>query len=230
MCPKCRNFTTAPVGQKRRRCSYCGTIINIAKASCALFDSPEKASAAVKAFNASRGGDEFENAVERSKERIRALMPSEEINAGDIATSSRDHLPSGKRVRLMSLLEKEAKNKPCSLDRIESLCIDYQLDWAWVELQLNGLANSGVVIFPRPWTVKLVPTSKAKPENVRPDRDVSNEIIALLRGSGEVIHIDEILRHFERDGVTASSVETSLERLMRKGEIFEPKPGRVQLI
>ena len=230
MCPKCRNFTTAPVGQKRRRCSYCGTIINIAKASCALFDSPEKASAAVKAFNASRGGDEFENAVETSKERIQAFLPSEKINAGDIATSSHGNLPSGKRARLMSLLEKEAKNKPCSLDRIESLCTTHQLDWPWVELQLNGLANSGVVIFPRPWTVKLVPTSMAKPENVRPDRDVSNEIIDLLRGSSETIHIDEIIHHFERDGITASSVEKSLERLMRKGEVFEPKPGKVQLI
>ncbi|MFW9846619.1 MAG: hypothetical protein ACFFD6_07720, partial [Candidatus Thorarchaeota archaeon] len=159
MCPKCRNFTNAPVGQKHRRCSYCGTIIDITKAASALFDSPEKASAAVKEFNASRGGEEFHEAVERSKDRVRALLPSKQVRKKDIFAKEEGELPSRKSQRLMKLLEKEAKTNPCSLDRIADVCSDYQLDWSWTEDQINKLANRGELIFPRPWMIQLVGTS-----------------------------------------------------------------------
>ncbi|MHA1576508.1 MAG: hypothetical protein ACTSU3_04035, partial [Candidatus Thorarchaeota archaeon] len=76
------------MGQKRRRCSYCGTIINISKAACALFDSPDAASTAVKMFNASKGGDDFEKAVDKSKDRIRTLMPVTRIGTDELIISS----------------------------------------------------------------------------------------------------------------------------------------------
>ena len=111
MCPKCKGFTNAPAGQKRRRCSYCGSIIDITKANLALFDSPQQASEAVKLFNASKGGDEFKDAVERSHDRIRDLMPSEHVSAEDITSKGEGPAPEGKRKRLMAILEKEARGK-----------------------------------------------------------------------------------------------------------------------
>ncbi|MCK5150462.1 MAG: hypothetical protein KAQ65_01425 [Candidatus Thorarchaeota archaeon] len=230
MCPKCRHFTNAPVGQKRRRCSYCGTIIDITKAARALVDDDKAAVAAVKEYNASRGGDEFHKAVERSRDRIRELVPSKKMTAEDIASSENSEIPTGKRARLLSLLEKYAKDTPLNLTRLEELCTPYQLDWTWVEQQLNTMANGGVLIFPRPWTVKLVraPDTKDKPKTAT--RDVSTDILALLRSEGGTLRIHTIMDHFQSIGITSASVEASMEKLMRSGEIYEPKSGYIKVI
>jgi hypothetical protein len=229
MCPKCRNFTNAPVGQKHRKCSYCGKIIDISKAASAIFDTPEMAVVAVKEFNASRGGDAFEKAVEKSRERLQSLIPSDELRSKDVESTGESVLPSGKGKRLMRLLEKEAKSKPCSLDRIESLCKEYHLDWVWVEDQLTKLSNRGLVVFPRPWTVKLVQES-AKESGTEITVDVSKDILELLKKSGGKLHFDELVEHFGGRGVSVSSVESSLNNLMNQGSIYEPRSGLVSLI
>ncbi|KXH76683.1 MAG: hypothetical protein AM326_06755 [Candidatus Thorarchaeota archaeon SMTZ-45] len=156
MCSKCRNFTNAPVGQKHRRCSYCGTIIDIAKASSALFDSPEMASKAVKEFNASRGGDEFEKAVERSRERVLALLPKERLSVEALSSKSEISKLPGKQKRLMQLLHKEARSKPSSLSRIEELCQDYELEWSWVQSQLEKLMQRGEIFEPKSGYISMV--------------------------------------------------------------------------
>ena len=229
MCPKCRNFTNAPVGQKRRRCSYCGTIIDISKAASALFDTPELASTAVKEFNASRGGDEFEKAVERSRERVLALLPKERVSAEDISSKEETERPPGKRKRLMKLLQKEARHTTCSLDKIEALCPEYELDWKWVEGQLEGLSNSGTLIFPRPWSVQLVVPDDTAEVRESTSRDVTVEILALLESQGKMVKVIDIISRFREQGISDKSVETSLEKLMQKGEIFEPKSGYVSM-
>ncbi|MHA2077590.1 MAG: hypothetical protein ACXAB0_06510 [Candidatus Thorarchaeota archaeon] len=228
-CPKCKNFTNAPAGQKRRRCSYCGTIIDITKAACALFDSPEQASNAVKEFNAARGGDEFQKSVERSRERVLSLMPKETVKASDISDGERATKPPGKRKRLMSLLEKEAKKAPISLDRIEMLCSKYELDWKWVEGQLEGMSNSGALIFPRPWSVQLV-VSEEKDSGNDALRDVTVDILALLSESNESIRLIDLIKRFEEKGISENSVVSSLEKLMQRGEIFEPRSGHVRMV
>ena len=227
MCSKCRNFTNAPAGQKRRRCSYCGSIIDISKAASALFDTPEMASTAVKEFNASRGGDEFEKAVEKSRDRVRALLPKERVNVEDISSKDEAARPPGKRKRLMELLHKEAKETTCSLDRIEELCPDYELEWKWVEGQLEGLSRSGTLIFPRPWSVQLVVTDDMTKSEETASRDVTVEILALLQGPEKTLRVIDIIKKFNDQGISEKSVETSLEKLMQKGEIFEPKSGYV---
>ncbi|MFX1559465.1 MAG: hypothetical protein ACFFBL_02645 [Promethearchaeota archaeon] len=229
MCSKCSNFTNAPAGQKRRRCSYCGSIIDISKAASALFDTPEMASAAVKEFNASRGGDEFERAVERSRERVLALLPKERVSAEDISSKDETTKLPGKRKRLMQLLHKEAKSTPCSLDRLEELCSSYELDWKWVEGQLEGLSNDGTLIFPRPWSVQLVVTDDLTKTMEFVSRDVTVEILSLLKESEKMMKIIGIIEKFGEQGISERSVETSLEKLMQKGEIFEPKRGYVSL-
>lgn len=230
MCPKCKNFTNAPVGQKRRRCSYCGKIINITKAARALFDSPDAASTAVKEFNAARGGDVFEKAVERSRERVRALIPERQLRAEDISSGIDTPIPSGKRKRLMHLLEREAADNPCALGRIEGLCGAYQLDWSWVENQLTNLANHGTLIFPRPWLIQLVKSKTEKTKTSSNRMDVSDAILVLLEEKGKRLRVDQIIAHFQLGGVSQDSVMASLERLMREGGIFEPKPGVVSRV
>ena len=229
-CLKCDNFTNAPAGQKRRRCSYCGTIIDITKAACALFDAPELASTAVKEFNAARGGDEFHKSVERSRERVLALMPKDPVRASDISDGKSEPSPLGKRKRLMTLLEKEAKKSPCSLDRIEGLCLDYELDWKWVEGQLEKLSNNGTLIFPRPWSVLLVVSEEKDVDSDSASKDVSVEILALLHGSERALRVTEIIKIFGEMGISETSVESTLEKLMQRGEIFEPRSGQVQLV
>ena len=160
MCSNCRNFTNAPAGQKSRRCSYCGKIINITKAACAVFDSSEKAIVAVKEFNASRGSEEFNEAVERSRKRIRELVPTDRLVAENLGSVVSTVPSEGKIKRLMSLLENEASAKPCTLGRFEELCNSLSFNWAWVENQLMKLSNEGSLIFPRPWTIQLVTESE----------------------------------------------------------------------
>ena len=229
-CPKCRNFTNAPVGQKRRRCSFCGHIIDISKAACALFDTPEQASLAVKEFNAARGGDEFHKAVERSRERIRSFVPSERVSSKDLVDRTRSEPSSGKRKRLMQLLEREASETDCTLGHLEELCEEYQLDWTWVEEQLTKLANQGVVIFPRPWTVRLVQASRGGQPDKKETQDVSKEIVEELKRRGGQARVKDIMKFFSDKGVLATSVETSLEKLMRADIIYQPSPTEVKLL
>ena len=230
-CSKCQNFTNAPVGQKRRRCSYCGKIIDIRKAVSALFDSPEEASLAVKAFNATRGGDEFEKAVERSRERIKKLLPLEEVGADSLTSEENDAPPSeGKRKRLMSLLKRSASESPCGLDKFETLCEESGLDWSWVEEQLQNLANSGSLIFPRPWSIRLVGFEKKEKKKGESEKDVGTSILRLLDERGGKLSVTEIVEYFEESGVTRASVESSLERLMQRGDIYEPQQGLVSLL
>ena len=230
MCSKCKGFTNAPFGQKRRRCSYCGSIIDITKANIALFDSPDQASEAVKEFNASKGGDEFTDAVERSRERIKELMPSEHVSAEDITSIDDAPAPEGKRRRLMTILEKEARGKSCSLDRLEELTKKDGLAWSWVEKQVESLSNNGALIFPRPWTVQLVIVEDADLPAQLKNKDVSSEIVELLERRGGPIKVDELVKHFEQEGISEASVDSSLERLLRNGDIYQPSANSVNLV
>ncbi len=230
MCSKCKGFTNAPVGQKRRRCSYCGSIIDITKANLALFDSPEQASTAVKEFNASKGGDEFKESVERSRERIKALMPSEQVKVDDIANKGEQPAPAGRRRRLMIILEKEARGKSCALDRLEELTTADGLAWSWVEKQVESLSTNGSLLFPRPWTIQLVIPDDAELPTDISSKDVSSEIIELLKRSGGHLKVDEIVSHFHQEGVSEASIDSSLERLMRNGDIFQPNASSVRLV
>ncbi len=230
MCPKCHRFTNAPVGQKRRRCSYCGKLIDISKASVAMFDDQHAATKATKEFNAG-SSDEFKKAVERSKDRVRELVPSEPIDAGDISDDSEGReLPTGKTKRLMKLLEREARRQSCSLNRIEELSSKYQLEWDWVEEQLTKLGNRGILIFPRPWSVKLVGTSGENSEDVTREVDVSKSILRLLREHGGRLPVRRIVKHYSKESISENSVFSSLDRLMNSGDIYQPEPGIVSLI
>jgi hypothetical protein len=188
------------------------------------------ASNAVKEFNAARGGDEFQKSVERSRERVLALMPKESVKASDISDGESAQSPPGKRKRLMTLLEKEAKISSCSLDRIEELCVDYELDWKWVEGQLESLSNNGTLIFPRPWSVLLVITEEKDSEKDSEKKDVSVEVLALLSESNRPIKVSDIVKKFGERGISENSVISSLEKLMQRGEVFEPRSGQVQLV
>jgi len=230
MCSKCRNFTNAPATQKRRRCSYCGSIIDITKAARALVDDHHAAAIDVRTYNAARGGDEFEKAVEISKERIRKLLPPTKISAQEIASKDTEDIPTGMRSRLLSLLDKHAKNEPLNLTKLEELCDSYQLSFFWVEKQLNTMANGGVLIFPRPWTVKLVRLPDKKDKSAIVSRDVSKDIVILLRNKENGLSIHDIIAHFEDGGISSASVESSLEKLMRSGTIFEPKSGYLRIV
>ncbi len=217
------------MGQRRRRCSYCGNIIDISKANLAIFDTPEQASAAVKEFNASKGGDEFKEAVERSREHFKSLLPPQQIDGKDISDDERLAPPQGKRRILMAILEKEAQNRPCSLDKLEKMIETEGLEWTWVEKQIESLANSGVLIFPRPWTIQLVIIDD-KLESSASSKDVTEDIISLLKSEGGATRVDEIIDFFTKRGISEDSVENSLERLMRSGDIYQPRPGFVQII
>lgn len=230
MCSKCRGFTNAPAGQKHRRCSYCGSIIDITKANLALFDSPDQASAAVKEFNASKGGDEFKIAVEKSRERIKALMPKESVKRADITSKGDQPIPEGKRRRLMSILDKVARESPCSLDELETLSAEEGLAWSWVEKQIESLSNNGALIFPRPWTVQLVAVEDTDTTSQLATRDVTSDILELLRQEGRPVKVDAIIRHFKKRGISEVSVDSSLERLMRNGDIYQPDASSVSLV
>ncbi len=230
MCPKCRNFTNAPVGQKRRRCSYCGFIIDITRAAVDLADDQTQASEKVRQYNASRGGDEFEKSVERSRERVRALLPKVTPTIASVPPEDTPVVPTAKRARLLSILEKHAKDQPLALDKLEGFARESMLDWTWVEKQLNLLANNGVLIFPRPWTVKLVRLADPSEDIDAPPKDVSQEILNLLKRSKDGLDVEYIMRYFGKKGIRSKSVESSLEKLMKSGEIYEPHTGNVRVI
>ena len=42
--------------------------------------------------------------------------------------------------------------------------------------------------------------------------------------------VDEIVRHFKQDGISEASVDSSLERLLRNGNIYQPSASSVSLV
>jgi hypothetical protein len=130
----------------------------------------------------------------------------------------------------MELLHNEAKKTPCSLDRIEELCSDYELEWNWVEGQLESLSNDGTLVFPRPWSVQLVVAEDMSESKDVFSRDVTAEILNLLQESNKALRVTDIVKRFSERGISEQSVETSLEKLMQKGDIFEPERGYVSLV
>ncbi len=229
-CPKCKNFTNAPVGQKRRRCSYCGHIIDISRAQCAHFDSPEAAQHAVKEFNASRGGDEFQRAVERSREKIRSLVPRERVSGAGLVEEGTRTLQTGKRRVLLNLLEQSASQKPCSLDEFAELCRRHNLDWSWVEEQLIKLSNQGVIIFPRPWSIRIVQTQSHSKAKKSASADITGEVRHFLHEHGGSAKVSDIISHFSDRGIAESLVDKALDKMMRSGEIYQPSASEVKLI
>jgi DNA replicative helicase MCM subunit Mcm2 (Cdc46/Mcm family) len=86
------------------------------------------------------------------------------------------------------------------------------------------------VIFPRPWTVQLVKEKETVETRSDRTRDVTDAVMEMLRLQGGSARIQETIDYFEERGVSQASVESSLERLMRSGDIFEPKPGLITII
>jgi hypothetical protein len=230
MCPKCKNFTNAPIGQRRRRCSYCGTIIDVTKANVALFDGTDQTMVAVKEFNASRGGDEFQKAVERSRERYQFLLPKEPVHTEEFASNDEQLHPAGRRARLISILQKEAHGGPCTIDHLEKVCSAQGLDWSWVENAIQSLSNSGALIFPHPWEVQLVHADEDTSPEESAKKDVASEIISFLKTRKRKARVDEIIDYFKEKGISEDSVDSSLERLIRSGDIFQPVVGYVSLV
>jgi hypothetical protein len=130
----------------------------------------------------------------------------------------------------MRLLETEAKESSCTLDRLAQLAPEYGLNWRWVEEQINKLSNQGVLIFPKPWTVKLVSAAVEETQEPTATIDASMEIVAFLEELGRKASVTEIIEHFEGQGVSQNSVEMSLNRLMKRGLLYEPYPGQVSLV
>ncbi len=228
MCPRCRRFLTAPVGQKRRMCSYCGKIIDISREATALFDSAEAAAEAVRRFNAGKSGD-FEEAVRRSRERIEHLLPKDEIDAARVARMSDGRgLPSGKMQRLLLMFRDLATKRPCPLSEIEQACPRYGLEWTWVEKQIEKMFSRGELFAPRPWTIRYI--GEAPQKHARTNRDVSDDILQLIREQGGEMLTSEIVAIMTAKGVTEDATVRSLDRLMNDGVVYEPVKGTVRLV
>ncbi|MHA1770765.1 MAG: hypothetical protein ACTSYL_10120 [Candidatus Thorarchaeota archaeon] len=229
MCPRCRHYTNAPVGQKRRICSYCGKIIDISKAATALFDDAQAAAEAVKRFNAGKDHD-FEDAVQQSREKILRLMPADRIAVADIADDVQgESFPTGKTRRLLMLLERETHDSPCTLDDFAKICKANGLQWTWVETQLEKLFTAGEIFYPSPWAIRYigVPSKKKK---TGPVEDISNELLAYLREQDRDVSVKDLYAHYAKQGISEESVDASLERLMRKNEIYQPLPNFVRAL
>ncbi|MGV9103512.1 MAG: hypothetical protein ACOC3C_05300, partial [Candidatus Thorarchaeota archaeon] len=118
----------------------------------------------------------------------------------------------------------------CSLERIEKLCEEYKLEWSWVEEQISKMSNEGDLIFPRPWSVQMVGRIEDDEESTKRDVDVSDEIVEMLRKRDGSANLDDIIKYFHQKGVSESSVESSLEKLMRNGHIFAPSRSKISLV
>jgi LSD1 subclass zinc finger protein len=231
MCSNCRRFTNAPVGRKHRRCSYCGKIVNILKANVALFQDQHEAIAAVQKFNAS-GSDEFEKAVEHSRDKVRSLMPAQPIGIEELSRedSFSESIPAGRMNRLLALLETMARTAPCNLDDLKLASEKQMLEWDWVEQTLSKLADEGSVAFPRPWSVQMVRPSSEGGEKAVLRRDLTKEIRKLLQDNGGEMSVTAIGDHYEKAGISWESVEPSLNILLQTGIVFEPRPGVLRLV
>lgn len=232
-CPKCGRYTYAPIRQKTRLCVYCQRIFKVNPLNAQYVKQAEIARTRVKVYQTGKHHEEFQVAVEQSRDKVKSLLPSKEISAKSLQEKARI-LPSSARRRVFeTILHKYAGKEAVDLQIFEEECQKAGLPWSWASQQLEGLIRSGDIICPKPWQIRLV-TSETFDSNISEGQytqsKLARRIGEIIRYAGTPVTHTQILQQFEKESIDISQIKQALEMLKNQGYIFKSRDETYQWI
>lgn len=228
-CPQCGRYTFAPIYQKSRLCVYCQRIFKVNPLHAVYTEDAETARARVKFFQTGKHHKDFMMAIERSREKITKLLPSEKVDVEQLQEPKGDRQTSSQRRRVLEkLLYHHARDNPVDLTVFEKESIKEGLPWEWVVQQIEGLIRSGNIICPKPWQIQLVVAEYLS--NVEFKTEVSPTELA--RRLGEIIQkarspvsYEQLIQELHQDSVSSIQIDEALELLRIQGYVLKTSEG-----
>jgi hypothetical protein len=233
-CPQCGRYTFAPIRQKTRLCVYCQHIFKVNPLGAEYVEDARTARTKVKLYQTGKQHDEFLAAVERSRERVAALLPKETLSLDMIRDKeSAAGAQSARRHRLEEILSRFARNTAADLPLIERECEKVGLPWSWVSRQLESLIRSGQLVCPKPWQVRLV----AAEDELQTKLPSQQTVTTLARRIGEIIRKAsmpiseaELKQLLERQNLGTTRMEEALEALRLQGYVIKTREGTLRWV
>lgn len=228
-CPRCGRFTYAPTTQKTRLCVYCQRVFKINPLNAVFVDEAQTAQVRVKLYQTGKHHKEFMEAVEKSREKIKALLPSANVDIEQLQDSKHKTQPiSTRRRELERILYQNARKEALDLQMLEKECAKAGIPWDWAAQQIETLIRTGHLISPKPWQVRLV-TDEFQP-NDSTGKPVSTINLArtiseILSKAKTAISQEEIISQLEERGIASTGIDEALNRLRTQGYILKTSEG-----
>ncbi|MFX0169243.1 MAG: hypothetical protein ACFE89_07805 [Candidatus Hodarchaeota archaeon] len=228
-CPQCGRYTYAPTPQKTRLCVFCQRIFKIDPLNAVFVEDPETARTRVKLYQTGKHHKEFFTAVEKSREKIRSMIPENVVDIERLQEPKPERLTlSSRRRELERVLFQQARSKPVDLHVIEEACEKAGIPWSWAVTQIQMLIRSGHLIAPKPWQIKLVAEDfktgekASKPVNLS---TLARRIGQILRESSIPLDLVQLREQLDQESILSIDVEKALNLLSAQGYILKTPTG-----
>ena len=231
-CPKCGHYTYAPTKQKTRLCVYCQRIFKINPLNAIFVNDAATAQTRVKFYQTGKHQKEFLVAVEKSRDKIKSLIPVEALDLDQLQdTELRIQPASTRRRELESILHLKARKSPLDLQDLEQECHKIGIPWHWAVQQIENLIRSGHLISPKPWQIRLITdepmTTDTEARRVSPTI-LARKIGDILREAGGSLSPDGIIARLEEEEVSSEGFEEALVLLRNQGYVLKTAKGTYQ--
>ena len=231
-CPQCGHYTFAPIRQKTRLCVYCQHIFKLNPLSAEYVEDSEAARTKVKLYQTGKHHEEFMAAVERSRDRVAALLPKETLSLDTVRDrGSTTGAQSGRRKLLETILSRHARTAPTDLSVIEQECEKAGLPWSWVTQQLESLIRAGQLVCPKPWQIRLVAPEEELTAGSPPQQSVTTlarRIGEIVRRAGTPITEEGLRQALERENLGTAQLGEALEVLRLQGYVIKTREGTLR--
>ncbi|MFW9830333.1 MAG: hypothetical protein ACFFD8_00945 [Candidatus Thorarchaeota archaeon] len=228
-CPNCGRYTYAPMRQKTRLCVYCQRIFKINPLNAIYVTDAETARARVKLYQAGKHHQEFMKAVEKSRTSIQSLLPEESVKINELRDEIKDSQPvSSRRRELERILYQHARTAEMNLQSLEEECHKAGIPWEWATQQIEALIQSGQIIAPKPWQIRLVVTEESI--TIEPPSKISSTKLArklgeIIRSAQKPLSHKELLQRLPQESLSSLDVDEALNMLRVQGYILKTASG-----
>lgn len=228
-CPQCGRYTYAPTRQKTRLCVFCQRIFKVNPLNAIFEEDAIKARTRVKLYQTGKHHKEFLEAVEKSRDTIRSLIPETPIDVGTLDEEKPEPLPvSSRRQEFELILYHQARDAPVDLQIIEEACEKVGIPWSWAVKQIQMLIQSGHIIAAKPWQIQLVSSdlsSTKKPQKAVTTTRVARKISEILRKSSMPLNGTQIREQMSHEAISSDDIEKALELLRAQGYVLKTTQG-----
>jgi hypothetical protein len=228
-CPQCGRYTYAPTRQKTRLCVFCHRIFKINPLDAIFEEDATTARTRVKLYQTGKHHKEFLEAVEKSREHIRELVPETRVEIEELQGEKQERLPASLRRREFErILHQQARNFPIDLQNIEEACEKAGIPWSWAVKQIQTLIQSGNLIAPKPWQIQLVSSDSSSAEISQKSKSIptiARKIGEILRRVPTSLNINQIREHLGIESLSNEYIEQALDLLRTQGYVLMTTKG-----
>jgi len=228
-CPQCGRYTYAPTRQKTRLCVFCQRIFKVNPLDAIFEEDAITARTRVKFYQTGTHHKEFLAAVEKSRERVRALIPETIVEIEKLHGEKPERLPvSSRRQELDRILHQQARKSPIDLQVIEEACEKNGIPWNWAVKQIQILIRSGHIIAPKPWQIQLVlgeMSSAEAPQKAENITTIARKIGKILQKTSTPLTINQIRDNLSNGSPSSEDIEKALDLLRTQGYVLMTTQG-----